>query len=63
MKAGLIGFTKITAVFIDKGGVRLNVVVRLINKPLVRLIVEMHANSGHEVILKQRDAQVPVGKT
>ena len=62
-KAGIIGFTKSTAVIYAKKGVRLNVVVPgLIDTPLVRLIADKFANGDYEGTRRQRDAQVPMGK-
>ena len=62
-KAGIIGFTKSTAVIYAKKGVRLNVVVPgLIDTPLVKMIADKYGNGDYEGTRRQRDAQVPMGK-
>lgn len=62
-KAGLMQFTKVTAVAYAKHGVRLNCVVPgLMFTPLVRRLAERYADGDFEGMVAKRHAQVPVGR-
>ncbi|AZI34936.1 putative oxidoreductase [Caenibius tardaugens NBRC 16725] len=62
-KAGLIHFTKVTAVAYAKAGVRLNCVVPgLMNTPLLARLAERYAGGEFEAMIATRHAQVPMGR-
>jgi NAD(P)-dependent dehydrogenase (short-subunit alcohol dehydrogenase family) len=62
-KAGVMQFTKATAVLYASRGVRLNVVVPgLMHTPLVELLAEKYAGGDYDGFVKTRHAQVPTGK-
>ena len=62
-KAGLIHFTKVTAVAYAKAGVRLNCVVPgLMHTPLLARIAERYAGGEYETMMARRHAQVPMGR-
>ncbi|MFL5315046.1 MAG: SDR family NAD(P)-dependent oxidoreductase [Microvirga sp.] len=62
-KAGLIQFTRTTAVIYAAKGVRLNCVVPgLMNTPLVRRLADKYAGGDFEGFSATRDAQVPMGR-
>ena len=62
-KAGLIHFTKVTAVAYAKAGVRLNCVVPgLMNTPLLKRIADRYAGGEFEAMIARRHAQVPTGR-
>ena len=62
-KAGLIHFTKVTAVAYAKANVRLNCVVPgLMFTPLLGRIAERYAGGEYERMIAQRHAQVPMGR-
>jgi NAD(P)-dependent dehydrogenase (short-subunit alcohol dehydrogenase family) len=62
-KAGVIGFTKVTAVIYAKKGVRMNVVIPgLMHTPLVGMLADKYAGGDLEGMVKRRNAQVPTGK-
>ncbi len=62
-KAGLIHFTKVTAVAYAKAGVRLNCVVPgLMNTPLLKRIADRYAGGEYEAMMARRHAQVPMGQ-
>ena len=61
-KAGLIQFTKVTAVAYARAGVRLNCVVPgLMNTPLLKRIADRYAGGEYEAMIARRHAQVPMG--
>jgi NAD(P)-dependent dehydrogenase (short-subunit alcohol dehydrogenase family) len=62
-KAGLIQFTKVTAVAFASQGVRLNCVVPgLMLTPLVERLAERYAGGDYEAMVARRHAQVPMGR-
>lgn len=62
-KAGLVQFTKVTAVAYAKAGVRLNCVVPgLMNTPLLKRIADRYAGGEFEAMIARRQAQVPMGR-
>ncbi|KAL1957759.1 hypothetical protein VTO42DRAFT_5603 [Malbranchea cinnamomea] len=62
-KAGVIQFTKATAVIYAKRRVRLNVVVPgLINTPLVTVLADKYANGDLEGFVEKRHRAVPMGR-
>ena len=62
-KAGLIHFTKVTAVAYAKAGVRLNCVVPgLMNTPLLKRIADRYAGGEFEAMIARRHVQVPTGR-
>lgn len=62
-KAGLIHFTKVTAVAYARAGVRLNCVVPgLMNTPLLKRIADRYAGGEYEAMMARRHAQVPMGR-
>ena len=62
-KAGLIQFTKVTAVSFAASGVRLNCVVPgLMDTPLVRRLADRYAKGDYEGMVAKRHAQVPMGR-
>jgi NAD(P)-dependent dehydrogenase (short-subunit alcohol dehydrogenase family) len=62
-KAGLIQFTKTTAVIYAPKGVRLNCVVPgLMNTPLVRRLADKYAGGDFEGFAAHRNGQVPMGR-
>jgi NAD(P)-dependent dehydrogenase (short-subunit alcohol dehydrogenase family) len=62
-KAGLIHFTKVTAVAYAAAGVRLNCVVPgLMNTPLLKRLADRYAGGEYEAMIARRDAQVPMGR-
>lgn len=62
-KAGLVQFTKVTAVAYAKAGVRLNCVVPgLMNTPLLKRIADRYAGGEFEAMIARRHAQVPMGR-
>ncbi|KAL4878161.1 hypothetical protein BJY04DRAFT_229900 [Aspergillus karnatakaensis] len=61
-KAGVIQFTKATAVIYAEKGVRLNVVVPgLMHTPLVTVLAEKYAGGDLEGFVEKRNRAVPVG--
>jgi NAD(P)-dependent dehydrogenase (short-subunit alcohol dehydrogenase family) len=61
-KAGLIQFTKVTAVAFAPQKVRLNTVVPgLMDTPLVRRLADRYAKGDYEGMVAKRHAQVPMG--
>jgi NAD(P)-dependent dehydrogenase (short-subunit alcohol dehydrogenase family) len=61
-KAGLIQFTRVTAVAFADKGVRLNCVVPgLMDTPLVRRLADRYAKGDYEGMVAKRHAQVPMG--
>jgi NAD(P)-dependent dehydrogenase (short-subunit alcohol dehydrogenase family) len=62
-KAGLIQFTKTTAVLFAQKGIRLNTVVPgLIHTPLVEVLANKYAGGDYEGFVAQRNQAVPMGK-
>lgn len=62
-KAGLIQFTRTTAVIYAGKGVRLNCVVPgLMNTPLVHRLADKYAGGDFEGFSAHRNAQVPMGR-
>lgn len=62
-KAGILGFTKATAVIYAKRGIRMNTVVPgLINTPLVRMIADNYNGGDYEGTCRMRDSMVPMGR-
>ncbi|KAJ9608981.1 hypothetical protein H2200_006752 [Cladophialophora chaetospira] len=62
-KAGVIQFTKHTAVIYAKKGVRLNVVLPgLMLTPLVEAIAHKYGDGNYESMVQTRHGQVPTGK-
>lgn len=62
-KAGLVQFTKVTAVSYATAGVRLNCVVPgLMLTPLVQRLAERYAAGDYEGMVAKRNAQVPMGR-
>lgn len=62
-KAGLVQFTKVTAVAYAAQGVRLNCVVPgLIHTPLVQRLAERYNQGDYEGMVAKRNAQVPMGR-
>lgn len=62
-KAGLIHFTKVTAVAYGAKGVRLNCVVPgLMLTPLVERLAERYNAGDYEGMVAKRNAQVPIGR-
>jgi NAD(P)-dependent dehydrogenase (short-subunit alcohol dehydrogenase family) len=62
-KAGLVQFTKVTAVAYADKGVRLNCVVPgLMLTPLVQRLAERYNNGDYEGMVAKRNAQVPMGR-
>ena len=62
-KAGVIQFTKVTAVLYAAKGIRLNVVVPgLMHTPLIGMLADKYANGDLEGLIKKRDSAVPTGK-
>lgn len=62
-KAGLIQFTKVTAVSYAAKGVRLNTVVPgLMMTPLVQRLADRYAAGDFEGMVARRNAQVPMGR-
>jgi NAD(P)-dependent dehydrogenase (short-subunit alcohol dehydrogenase family) len=61
-KAGLVQFTKVTAVAFAAQHVRLNCVVPgLMDTPLVRRLADRYAKGDYEGMVAKRHAQVPMG--
>ena len=61
-KAGVIQFTKTTAVLYAQKGVRLNTVIPgLMHTPLVSYLADKYANGDLEALVKKRNMQVPMG--
>lgn len=62
-KAGLVQFTKVTAVAFAAQGVRLNCVTPgLMLTPLVQRLAERYAAGDYEGMVAKRNAQVPMGR-
>lgn len=62
-KAGLIQFTKTTAVLYADKGIRLNTVVPgLIHTPLVEILAEKYAAGDYDGFVARRNGAVPMGK-
>lgn len=62
-KAGLIHFTKVTAVAYARASVRLNCVVPgLMFTPLLTRIAERYAAGEYDAMIAKRHAQVPMGR-
>jgi len=62
-KAGLMQFTRVTAVAYAGRGVRLNCVVPgLMLTPLVQRLAERYADGDYEAMVAKRHAQVPMGR-
>ncbi|WP_030539857.1 SDR family NAD(P)-dependent oxidoreductase [Sphingobium sp. DC-2] len=62
-KAGLVQFTKVTAVSYAEKGVRLNCVVPgLMLTPLVQRLAERYNQGDYEGMVAKRNAQVPMGR-
>ncbi|KAK3682011.1 hypothetical protein LTR37_020671 [Vermiconidia calcicola] len=62
-KAGIIQFTKATAVMYASKGVRLNTVVPgLMHTPLIGSLAEKYNNGDVEGLIRKRDSSVPMGK-
>ena len=62
-KAGLIQFTKVTAVAFARRGVRLNCVVPgLMLTPLVQRLADRYGAGDYEAMVAKRHAQVPMGR-
>lgn len=62
-KAGLVQFTKVTAVAFAAKGIRLNCVVPgLIHTPLVQRLAERYNQGDYEGMIARRNAQVPMGR-
>ncbi|KFZ11067.1 hypothetical protein V502_07769 [Pseudogymnoascus sp. VKM F-4520 (FW-2644)] len=61
-KAGVIQFTKTTAVLYAQKGVRLNTIIPgLMHTPLVSYLADKYANGDLEALVKKRNMQVPMG--
>src|SRR5256885_1047287 len=61
-KAGLLQFTKVTAVAFAEQNVRLNTVVPgLMDTPLVRRLADRYAKGDYGGMVAKRHAQVPMG--
>jgi NAD(P)-dependent dehydrogenase (short-subunit alcohol dehydrogenase family) len=61
-KAGLVQFTRVTAVAFADKGIRLNCVVPgLMDTPLVRRLADRYAAGDREGMIAKRRAQVPMG--
>ncbi|MBU6393003.1 MAG: SDR family oxidoreductase [Sphingomonadales bacterium] len=62
-KAGLMQFTRVTAVAYAAKGVRLNCVVPgLVFTPLVRRLADRYGGGDFEAMVARRHAQVPMGR-
>ncbi|WP_375194225.1 SDR family NAD(P)-dependent oxidoreductase [Sphingobium sp.] len=62
-KAGLVQFTKVTAVSYADKGVRLNCVIPgLMLTPLVQRLAERYNQGDYEGMVAKRNAQVPMGR-
>lgn len=62
-KAGLVQFTKVTAVAYARSGIRLNCVVPgLMFTPLVRRLADRYNNGDFDAMVAKRHAQVPMGR-
>lgn len=62
-KAGLVQFTKVTAVSYAKSNVRLNCVVPgLMDTPLVHRLAQRYSKGDYEGMVAKRNAQVPMGR-
>lgn len=62
-KAGLVQFTKVTAVSYAAKGVRLNCVVPgLMLTPLVQRLAERYNSGDYDGMVAKRNAQVPMGR-
>jgi NAD(P)-dependent dehydrogenase (short-subunit alcohol dehydrogenase family) len=62
-KAGLVQFTKVTAVACAASGVRLNCVVPgLMFTPLVQRLADRYGGGDYEAMVAKRHAQVPMGR-
>ena len=62
-KAGIIQFTKATALIYASKGVRLNTVVPgLMHTPLIGSLAEKYNNGDVEGLIKKRNSSVPMGK-
>lgn len=62
-KAGLVQFTKVTAVAFAAQGVRLNCVTPgLMLTPLVKRLAERYNGGDYESMVAKRNAQVPMGR-
>lgn len=62
-KAGLVQFTKVTAVAYAARGVRLNCVVPgLIMTPIVRRLADRYNAGDYEGMVAKRNSQVPMGR-
>jgi NAD(P)-dependent dehydrogenase (short-subunit alcohol dehydrogenase family) len=62
-KAGLIQFTKVTAVAFARQGVRLNCVTPgLMLTPLVQRLADRYGGGDYEAMVAKRHAQVPMGR-
>ena len=62
-KAGLMQFTRVTAVAFADKGVRLNTVIPgLMDTPLVHRLAERYAKGDYEGMVARRHAQVPMGR-
>jgi len=61
-KAGVIQFTKATAVIYAKTGVRLNVVLPgLMHTPLIGMLADKYNNGDKQGLINKRDNAVPMG--
>lgn len=62
-KAGLVQFTKVTAVAYARSGIRLNCVVPgLMFTPLVRRLADRYNHGDFDAMVAKRHAQVPMGR-
>jgi len=62
-KAGLMQFSKVTAIAYASRGVRLNCVVPgLMFTPLVQRLADRYGGGGYEAMVARRHAQVPMGR-
>ena len=62
-KAGLVQFTKVTAVAFASKGVRLNCVVPgLMFTPIVQRLADRYGGGDYDAMVAKRHAQVPMGR-